>query len=531
MTSSLSFKCVLSIVSGLLLGAGFFNSQLYMLTWFAYVPLLWALKNASCKESYVFGFLAGLSCYVFAAYWVVDFIVLIKRYPFGKSFLLGIVFWVYSAQLVALIAMLFRWLSLHSRFHPLILFSVITACFYGYFPMLFSCQLGESQSRFTLALQAIDVVGVSGLDVLIAMVNYMLFSALFERDGHRSTGRTKLIYGAAGCLILGWFVYSAWALHYWRDTIAGWDHLQVGLVQPNEKPESGRAKVFPGYSRAYPAEMDMTERLVANGAELVVWPEARYKRYFDEPGVADMIRGSVAQLKTPLLFQDMEKKQTNLRGESILRNGAAFLNAAGEPQPTYYKMKRVAFGEYVPLARDFPELKALAEQFFGDFTQEIESGPGRVQYQTEKFSLIPLICYEVMFPEFVANAVPDDARGYILITLSSNGWFGETIQPYQHVHSGALRAVENRLPLIHALNNGPSTVVLPDGSFFYEGEYHKGGGYLVSMPYSKQDGGSWFSRHPYLFSVVMGFILAAAVVSAVSSVIVSGKANRSFVSA
>ncbi|MGB3621457.1 MAG: hypothetical protein WBA20_08935, partial [Ketobacter sp.] len=146
MTSSLSFKCVLSIVSGLLLGAGFFNSQLYMLTWFAYVPLLWALKNASCKESYVFGFLAGLSCYVFAAYWVVDFIVLIKRYPFGKSFLLGIVFWVYSAQLVALIAMLFRWLSLHSRFHPLILFSVITACFYGYFPMLFSCQLGESQS-------------------------------------------------------------------------------------------------------------------------------------------------------------------------------------------------------------------------------------------------------------------------------------------------------------------------------------------------------------------------------------------------
>ena len=61
--------------------------------------------------------------------------------------------------------------------------------------------------------------------------------------------------------------------------------VTVGIVQPNEAPSLARPAIFPGYSLAYPPEMAMTERLAQAGAELVVWPETRYKGYFDQPHV------------------------------------------------------------------------------------------------------------------------------------------------------------------------------------------------------------------------------------------------------
>lgn len=67
--------------------------------------------------------------------------------------------------------------------------------------------------------------------------------------------------------------------------------------------------------------------------------------------------------------------------------------------------------------------------------------------------------------------MPPQTQGTVLIGLSSNGWFGDTVQPYQHVNASILRAVENRLPFVHVLNNGPSVVVLPNGRVVFQSQF------------------------------------------------------------
>ena len=113
--------------------------------------------------------------------------------------------------------------------------------------------------------------------------------------------------------------------------------------------------------------------------------------------------------------------------------------------------------------------------------------------------LIPAICYEALFPSFIAQSMPQNAAGAVLTVLSNDGWFGQSRQPFQHGAMASLRAVENRLPLVHVINNGPSMVVMPNGRVLAQSQPFVQSALLVDMPYSTTSGGSFFSRHPNVF--------------------------------
>jgi len=200
-----------------------------------------------------------------------------------------------------------------------------------------------------------------------------------------------------------------------------------------------------------------------------------------------------------------EIKDSNY-GEVIQRyNSVVMLDNNGQPSTPYRKINRIPFGEYVPLVSDIPGLKNAAENFLGEFLNEISKGEHQTFFEHDKIDIIPFICYETNFSGFVANAVYHNnktsnlAKGSILLGLSNDGWFGSTHQPYQHVFDSVLRSVENRLPLVHVVNNGPSIVVLPSGRILFESEFERAGGYVVGVPHSKSKSMSFYSQYPFLF--------------------------------
>jgi apolipoprotein N-acyltransferase len=516
---SFSLLALLSALSGLLLSIPFLSPPHYWLAWIGFVPLLIAIKDTNLRRSYCLGSIAGLVFSISAGYWIIDFLMLSKGYTALLSTLFAILFWLYCAQIIALTALLYNAIKQRINVHDYLLFPLIIVSIFSVYPMIFTVHLGETQSQFLIAIQATEFVGVHGLDAIIALTNIIVFRGVMKYVLIQKPSSTKLKViqpkvslkdwplGAALLLLISWFYYGWSSNLEWESKIKQWDTIRIGLVQPNETPSLEKQLLYPGYSRAFPPEMAMTQRLASTGAEMVIWPEAKYKAYFDQPKIAEAYHAQINALNIRLIFQDIERIRDSINTPMKQQyNTAVMLSEQGKVIGNYQKMKRIAFGEYVPFASDIPILKRWIESFFGSFLNEMEKGKSHKVFSSDNkntFNIIPLICYETIFPEFVAKAVSDALTtvnsANLLIALSSDGWFGPTHQPYQHVNASILRAVENRIPLIHVLNNGPSIVAMPNGHIIFKTEANQAGGYIVDVPYGKDSRGSFFSGHPLLF--------------------------------
>jgi apolipoprotein N-acyltransferase len=116
----------------------------------------------------------------------------------------------------------------------------------------------------------------------------------------------------------------------------------------------------------------------------------------------------------------------------------------------YYKNKLVPFGEFLPFEKILSSLgfKKIT-QGYQSFSADIKRDP----IQLNNYKFIPLICYEVIY----SGKINKNKKNYdFILNISEDGWFGDSIGPYQHFSHSVFRSIEEGKPLIRSSNNGIS---------------------------------------------------------------------------
>ena len=125
----------------------------------------------------------------------------------------------------------------------------------------------------------------------------------------------------------------------------------------------------------------------------------------------------------------------------------------------YDKVHLVPFGEYLPFQRFLERLGLM--QLTGVRGGYVAGAQHKVMTVPGAPPLLPLVCYEIIFPE-EARSFSGERPAWI-VNVTNDGWFGASSGPYQHFQQARVRAIELGLPLVRAANTGISAVVDPLG--------------------------------------------------------------------
>jgi len=125
----------------------------------------------------------------------------------------------------------------------------------------------------------------------------------------------------------------------------------------------------------------------------------------------------------------------------------------------YYKNHLLPIGEFVPFGDFLRKIAPIFNLQYSSFTRGDYIQPNLI---AKGYHLLPLICFEIAFPEQLAANFTGDTN--ILLTVSNDSWFGDSHGPHQHLEIARMRALEFGRPLLRATNNGVTAIVDHQGN-------------------------------------------------------------------
>jgi apolipoprotein N-acyltransferase len=304
--------------------------------------------------------------------------------------------------------------------------------------------------------QAASLVGIWGLTFLAVA---LFASPATLADDPIDTRRRWLPLATGLAILLALGIFGGIRLAGNPTSFVSGVHLR--LMQPNTPQDdkfnySAKQKVMDHYVTLSDRSTGPQSTGVKNVTHLI-WPEAAFPFFLTHEADA---MGQIADLlpEGVVLITGAVRPADTRRGSDQAYNSVYVIDHDGSILTVHDKVHLVPFGEYLPL-------QALLERIGLQQLTKVAGGylPGdrRRSYDVPRAPrMLPLVCYEVIFP---GQAAPRGDRPGWVLNLTNDGWFGISSGPYQHFRQARVRMIEEGLPLVRAANTGISAVVDPLG--------------------------------------------------------------------
>jgi len=436
------------VLLGALVMLSFAPFGFYPLATLLIVPLLYAFRMSPPKQAFQLGFAFGAGLFLAGTYWLY-----VSIHVFGEAPLLLAIFLMLA--LVFIMALYYGAIGWFvSRFVSggLLSFVVIVPAawvfsewlrgwFLSGFPWM---TLGYGQIDSPLAGWA-PLIGVYGLSFMVVISGSAILGALL------SSGKKR--YPFVAIALLPWITGFAFGSLNW--TSENGPTVRTTIVQ------GGVSQDRKWLRDQFQSTLDLyRESILAHGeSDLVVWPEVAIPSVIDQVEYfVSRIEQDLAVREQMLLFGILER---DLAAEKVFNS---VVGVGGGSRQFYRKRHLVPFGEYFPVpdfVREWMRLMNLpySDIDSGEAVQPLFELPGGTR-------LSVAICYEDAYAAEQLYALPEAG---MLINVSNDAWFGDSIAPHQHLEIARMRALESGREVVRATNNGVSAFIGYDGRIVEQG--------------------------------------------------------------
>ena len=329
-----------------------------------------------------------------------------------------------------------------------------------------------STTSFTELLQIINVIGLFSYNLFVITFFTLPIIIFFKISKIHKILNFVFIFFIILCL----YIYGNYKINKNKEYLASVDQkTYVKIISPNFDLEYGlniqeiedRFKKIIRYSD--PIEEEKT---------LFIWPEGVFSGYsYDQIlSFKELILNNFS--KNHFIVFGINKLDTD---SGKFYNSILIINNKFEVIQSYNKRKLVPFGEFLPFENILNKfgLKKITEGH-GSFLKGIENNNLRIG----NLNILPLICYEIIFPELVQKS---DKNTNLIINISEDGWFGKSIGPDQHLAKSIFRAIESDTFLLRSANQGVSAIIDNKGNIVKKLNRNEAGNIEFKVPLIKSN--------------------------------------------
>ena len=263
------------------------------------------------------------------------------------------------------------------------------------------------------------------------------------------------------------------------------DGIKVSIVQPASDPF---LKYEDNYYLKIEDNLNKLIDTVSKDSELVVLPEAELPYSQNSIRFIDFLKNTEISEKIILGVWKYED--------------AKLYNAIYSPRynEAYKKIHLVPFGEYIPFIEG---LRGIINFF--DLPMSNVSHGSQLQENIRILDNIPIsspICFDIAFPNTVRKM---NKSSLLMINVSNDTWFGNSIGPYHHLSIARVRSIENNRYTIRATNDGISAIISNKGTIVTLLDKGKSGILEGNVKLIKNS--TFYSRNGHLFFIILSFII------------------------
>ena len=470
-------KYLLSIVAGAALPLAFAPFEQFWIAPLSYAVLFYLWRDAAPRQAAALGFVYGCASFGFGTYWTFIAVRVFGGAPIALALFLMVGLTLVLAAFVALAgfvaARFFRTRGAVAWLVTLPALFVVAEWLRGWLFTGFGwLAAGYSQTDTWL-------MGYAPLGGILAISLAVVVTA----GGLLALALGTLRERAAAAVVVAAVWAGGFAASTQSFTQPKERALDVALAQGNiAQEDKWEAEQLPGMMLLY---SELTKQ--SAGADLIVWPEAAIPTLVEyvEPYLAGIRKLSEEQGGTVLL------------GILRLPEGAESLEEfqnivvalTDEPQ-TYVKRHLVPFGEFFPVPGFIRSWMRYMNLPTGD---AIPGAADQPPFDVIGEKIAITICYEDVFGAEQLHSLPEAT---LLVNVSNDAWFGDSIAPHQHLQIARVRAAEAGRYLLRATNTGVTAVIDPQGELVDTLPQFRTGvlkgtvrGYTGATPYARV--GNW----------------------------------------